>query len=251
MTRSTVTERRRPAPARRRPALAVAVIGSALVIGLGAAPAEGQVVRGTLVEERSGAPVPGGSVALLDSGNQVVDSTRATAEGRFTLRAPGPGTYALHFTSAGYASVPSERIIVAAGQTVDHRFAVPLISGAAIRRMTETIDIEKRLQSDLTELCGERPRPGETGILVGAVRRQRGEETLAGAIVRVELSGPTPEQAFHRATVTSANGVYVICNVPAGSGMMRTELSGYRTDEGPFDVRAGEIAWYDVYLRPR
>jgi hypothetical protein len=52
-----------------------------------------------------------------------VDSTRTSSNGRFSLTARGAGTYALHFTSAGYASVPSEGIAIAAGQTVDHRFA--------------------------------------------------------------------------------------------------------------------------------
>ena len=51
--------------------------------------------------------------------------------------------------------------------------------------------------------------------------------------------------------MSSANGVYVLCNVPPGTITTRTELAGFRADEGPADLRAGEIAWYDVYLRPR
>jgi hypothetical protein len=233
-------------------ALAAAIVAAGgLITGGVVAPAHGQVVRGALVDYGTGAPVPGGAVALLDSAGIAVDSTRSTAAGTFSLRAPTAGVYALYFFQPGYASVPSDRIRLTVGDTVEYRFAVPLISGAAIQRMSEVIDVEKRLQSDLTELCGEPPRPTEAGIVVGVVRRRPGGEPLAGAVIRVEAPRRDREEGFHKATVSSANGVYVICNVPAGNATTRTELIGYRADEGPIEVRAGAIAWYDVHLRAR
>lgn len=209
--------------------------------------ATGQVVRGTLVEH-GGAPLPGGAVILLDSAGSAVDSTSATAEGRFVLRAPEPGLFSLYFAHPGYVSVPSDPIHLSRGETVEHRFAVPLISGVAIRRMSEVIDLEQRLQTNLTELCGEQPRLWEAGLLVGVVRRP-GDRPAVGAVVTVEAPGRDGSEPFRKATVTNANGVYVICNVPAGAANMRTELAGYRVDDGPVHVRAGEVGWYDISLR--
>lgn len=229
---------------------AVIVAAAMVALGFTGATVDAQVVRGTLIEQRATSPIPEALVRLFDDANVAIDSARTSADGSFTLRARDAGTHYLYFDHPGYASISSERIELAAGDTVDHRFTVPLVSGAAIRRMSEVIDIEQRLQTNLTELCGERPRPHEAGILVGVVRRDPDGEPLAGAVVRVKAARE-PAAAFERATVTSANGVYVICNVPPGTLTARTELFGYRTDEGPADLRAGEIAWYDVYLRAR
>jgi hypothetical protein len=208
-----------------------------------------QTVRGALVERHEGRPLPGAMVGLLDTSGTALDSMRTSADGEFVVRAPRPGEYFLYFTHAGYASVPSDRLRLGAGETLEYRFAVPLISGAALQRMSEVIDVEARLQSDLTALCGERPRPDEGGIVVGVVRQRRGEP-LSGAIVRV-TAPRKGDEPFEKATVSSANGVYVICNVPPGTVRLRTERVGFRTDDGPADVRAGEISWYDVYLTAR
>jgi hypothetical protein len=228
---------------------ATLVLATAGLLAAGqAAPAAAQVVRGALVEQAAGTPLPGAAVALLDSTGTAVDSTRAAADGSFMLRAPAAGVYALYFSHPGYASVPSIGIRVAAGESVEHRFAVPLISGAAIRRMAEVIDLEQRLQSSLTELCGEPLRSWEAGMLVGVVRQRGDGRPLAGAIVGVAAVHDGAEP-FRKATVTSANGVYVICNVPVGEATLRTEHVGYRVDEGPVEVRAGNIGWYDIMLR--
>lgn len=232
--------------------LAAAVLTMVGLLALvDALPAAAQTVRGTLVEHPSGAPLPRGAVFLLDSAGVVVDSTRSTAAGAFALRAPAAGGYTLYFSHPGYASVPSDRIQLAPGDTVEHRFSVPLISGAAIRRMSEVLDLETRLQGNLTELCGEPLRSWEAGIVVGVVRQRSGGRPLAEAVVLVEAPALDGGHTFRRAAITSANGVYVICNVPAGSATMRTELAGFRTDDGPVEVRAGTVAWYDVTLRAR
>ncbi len=219
-----------------------------LVVFASPRPAPAQTVHGTLVNEDGGAPLPHGAVSLFDASGVKVDSTRAGADGAFTLHATSPGTFTLYFTHPGYASVPSAPIALKAGDTVEKRFAVPLIGGAAMERMAEVVDLEKRLQGDIVELCGERPRSWEAGILVGVVRTKDGGAPLAGAVVRIEAPARAGGEPFHRATVSSANGVYVICNVPEGRATMRTTLEGYRVDEGPVDAHAGDVGWYDVYL---
>jgi Carboxypeptidase regulatory-like domain len=239
------------------PAFAAAVLPFAAVLVLAGVvpllaspnPATAQVVRGTLVGEADGKPLGGGNVALMSVAGVIVDSTHTGGDGRFTLRARQPGTYQLYFTHADYASIPSDTFRLAVGDTVERRFVVPLIAGAAMARIGQVIDLEKRLQGNITELCGERPRSWEAGLLVGTVSDAATKKPLAGAVVRVEASAPPGGQPFRRSTVTSANGVYVICNVPAGGAVMRVELPGYRPDVGPVQARAGDVGWYDIALR--
>jgi hypothetical protein len=222
-----------------------------LVVALVAAPpAAAQAVRGTITEHPAGTALPRAAVALLDSTGTAVDSTRSSAQGAFSLRAPAAGEYILYFTHPGYASVPSGWLRLDEGQTVQHAFTVPLVSGAAIARMSQVLTAEKRLQTDLSELCGARPNLTDAGILVGVVRRRGTNEPLAGATVRVDVPARGGRPAYQRTVVTSANGVYVMCEVPAGTAATRTELAGYRVDEGPVEVRAGDAAWYDMLLRP-
>lgn len=245
------------APARRGASKPTAELALAAFLALAAAfslasgPASAQVVRGTLVGLPDGEPLPRGHVALMDSAGTPVDSTRAGTDGTFTLAAPEAGPYLLYFSHPDYAAVPSELLDLTTGDTLTYRFEVPLVGGAALRRISETFDLETRLQGDIVELCGERPRPWEAGILVGTVRRRADRQPLAGAVVRVTAPGQAEAEPFRKATVSSANGVYVICNVPEGPATLRTDLAGYRTDEGPVEAHAGTIGWYDVFLRKR
>ncbi len=208
-----------------------------------------QVVRGALVREDTGTPIAGGVVTLvLERPTTTVDSTRADGRGRFLLRAPHPGLYRLYFASEGYATAPSDTFALAARDTVERRFAVPLLSTAAMESVGRTIDFEKRLQGDLTELCGERPRSWEAGLLVGTVRAREGGRPVAGAAVRVEAPARGGGAPFRRATRTSANGVFVVCNVPAGAATLRVEAPGFRPDTGAVEARAGAVGWFDIEL---
>jgi hypothetical protein len=209
-----------------------------------------QQIAGTLVQHPGGDPIPRALVQLLDSTGAIVDSTRSGVNGAFVLRASAAGEYALYFAQPGYATVPSEALRLHAGQRIEYRFSVPLISGVALQRMAEVIQLEKRLQSDLTELCGEPLRTTEAGMLVGVVRSRTENQPIAGAIVSV-AARTADGASFQRATVSSANGVYVLCNIPAGAATMRTEAAGHRLDDGPVAIRAGDVAWYDVLLRAR
>ncbi len=238
-------------PARNRLRLLVVTALAALLTTGAASRAGAQVVTGTLVRQDTDQPLPGATVVLMTEAAAPVDSTRSDADGRFRLRAPAPGRYRLYFDQAGYTSITSEAFAVARGAAVERRFEVPLISGQALQRVSETIDLEKRLQGNLTEFCGERPRSWEAGLLVGTVRDAATAEPLAGAVVRVEAPAAPGAEPFRRSTLTSANGVYVVCNVPAGRATMRVELDGYRPDIGPVEAHAGDVGWYDVDLRAR
>ena len=71
---------------------------------LGAAPcaAAAQVVTGTVVEEETGAPVPGAVLELVDEAGRVSGSGISGAAGAFRLQAPGPGLFRVRTSRLGY-----------------------------------------------------------------------------------------------------------------------------------------------------
>lgn len=109
---------------RRAPGL---LLGAAvLTLGaLGAVkPVEAQTVRGALVEEETGRPIPGAFVILQDSTGQTVSSTLTSADGQWLVRAPEAGTYRLRTDRIGYASVLSEPLVLAEGEAATYPLAV-------------------------------------------------------------------------------------------------------------------------------
>jgi len=99
-----------------------------LVVALAAGRAAAQTVEGTL-REPGGAPVERVLVALVDSGGTQVARTLTGAGGGYTLRAPGPGRYAVRAERIGYAAVTSPRFTLAAGETRTERLVA---SGQAV-----------------------------------------------------------------------------------------------------------------------
>ena len=93
--------------------------------------AEAQVVRGTVRERASNAPLSGTVVELLGqdaSGKeQRVAQALTSANGAFALRAPGSGRFVLAFKRIGYRRHRSEPFDVGAGETVARDVAVDLV----------------------------------------------------------------------------------------------------------------------------
>lgn len=111
--------------------------------------ASAQAVAGQVVDGVDGAPLPNAVVMLLDSlrarrGGVLTDST-----GRFTLAAPGPGSYVVRAERVGSASATSPPIALRAGDTVH----VPLALGAAARLSAIRVTARER--------CRVRPAEGE------------------------------------------------------------------------------------------
>lgn len=77
------------------------------------------LVRGIVAADRSGAPVGGATVLLKAPGDSVTAVTLTTPQGWFELRAPGPGTYALEVTRAGYWIAVAETVELDAPDTLD------------------------------------------------------------------------------------------------------------------------------------
>ena len=98
-------------------------IGAGLLLGLlgGAVPMGAQTVRGTLVEEGTELPIAGAFVILEDSAGQALASTLTGSAGTWLLRAPTAGTYRLRADRIGYASSPSDALVLEEGQSVSYR----------------------------------------------------------------------------------------------------------------------------------
>jgi hypothetical protein len=83
-----------------------------------------QSVRGTLVEEGSGSPIPAAFVVLQDTAGQALSSTLTSVRGTWLLRAPAPGTYRLRADRIGYSSFESEAFTLAQGEDATRLLAV-------------------------------------------------------------------------------------------------------------------------------
>ncbi len=101
------------------------MISSALS-GLLAGQAAAQIVRGTIVDEGTSAPIQGAFIQLLDSTGAARAGVLSSDAGLFILTAPAAGRYTLRAERIGYASAFSDTLEVSAGKTLQYRFAVPV-----------------------------------------------------------------------------------------------------------------------------
>jgi hypothetical protein len=82
-----------------------------------------QTVAGEVVDPASGERIPSALVVLVDAPGAERASTLTDATGRYTLRAPRAGVYTLRLERVGYATATSPALRLAAGETVQFRFA--------------------------------------------------------------------------------------------------------------------------------
>ena len=89
-----------------------------LLIAIAVAPGAAQSLRGRLLDVDSVTPVGGALVLLQDSAGLTIDKGVSNDGGRFQLRAPVAGVYALRVLRIGYA--PWQTLVaLSAGQTLD------------------------------------------------------------------------------------------------------------------------------------
>jgi hypothetical protein len=99
----------------------------------------GQVIRGTLFDGRSGAPIGGADVVLLDPSGAALLAVTSDSTGRFDLPAPRAGTYALRVARLGLDTVTTEAFRVGPAETVEIRLMpgvepVPLTPVSVVAR---------------------------------------------------------------------------------------------------------------------
>lgn len=78
-----------------------------------------QTLRGKLVDEKSGEPVTGVAVTLLDITGKPLQQTRSDIGGTFVLRAASPGTYSFRTRRIGYKSDSSPPLPLRNGETLE------------------------------------------------------------------------------------------------------------------------------------
>lgn len=223
----------------------------ALVLLLAPAVASAQEVAGRVVDAEQRRPIAGAHVTLLDSTAAAVDSTTTDDGGAFRVAAPGPGRYLVHVEVAGYLSY-SDGVRVEAGEVVEHRLEMPVVSVAAALVMQEVIDREAAFQLPIEELCEEPLRPWAAGVLVGVARSRQSLEPVPRAVVRLEPlpdSVPSDAASAARSRVATATGAYWFCNVPAGRARLVVRADGLAPDTSVIVIRAGTMSWYDALLR--
>lgn len=105
-----------PTPSRPRETLLLAAL-----LALTAAPLDGQVVQGRLVDADADRSLEGAMITLLGSSGSAVGNTLTDAMGRFVLIAPEAGTYTLRAERIGFSSVEADTVRLEAGDTLTHR----------------------------------------------------------------------------------------------------------------------------------
>lgn len=80
------------------------------------AAAGGQIVRGRVVEQSTGAPIAGAVVTMLDGAQRRLTSALSADEGQFAVTAPGPGDFVLEVKRIGVKRV-TVPVTLAAGAT--------------------------------------------------------------------------------------------------------------------------------------
>jgi hypothetical protein len=93
-----------------------------------------QIVRGTVVDESTNAPLPGVFVVLLDSAGRMRGGTLTDQKGFYAMRAPSEGPFTLRAERIGHRSVTTAPFALNAtqAQTVDLRVPVAAIALAPI-----------------------------------------------------------------------------------------------------------------------
>ena len=103
-----------------------------LAIAALAPTAAAQVVRGTVVDETSGRPVPGVVVVLFDSAGHRLGGVLAGDDGRYAIRATGAGRYRLRAERIGFRADAPTAVTLSAGEAIELKLVtrpVPVVLG--------------------------------------------------------------------------------------------------------------------------
>ena len=103
-----------------------------LAIAALAPTAAAQVVRGTVVDETSGRPVPGVVVVLFDSAGHRLGGVLAEDDGRYAIRATGAGRYRLRAERIGFRADAPTPVTLRAGEAIELKLVtrpVPVVLG--------------------------------------------------------------------------------------------------------------------------
>ena len=93
-----------------------------------AAPLSAQIVRGRVVDLATGGALPGAHVVLVDTSGRDGASALTSDDGRFAIRAPDGGRYAIRVQRIGYSSTRSNPFQLGPQETIEQQIAAPSVS---------------------------------------------------------------------------------------------------------------------------
>ena len=102
------------------------VILAAVLLLMTGPSAVAQVIRGEIVERETLKPIEGAFISLRRTDEQEQRGVLSDSAGHFILRAPSPGEFVLKAERIGFRTVYSDPLQLAANETFEYRFAVPV-----------------------------------------------------------------------------------------------------------------------------
>ncbi len=209
------------------PSLVVPAALEAFQTSTGAAPS----VRGTLTDEGSGIPLATGFVALYGPDGDQLLSVFTDEKGRYSLPAPGAGSYRVRAERFGYH--PQEK-------------------GPFTLQATVELTVDFQLS----------PSPLLLDSILVSVRRQSqalraGEQLVYGRLLDDGSGGAIPQGLVRvlgasgsaAATLTDDDGLFWLVIPSAGTYRLQAERLGYRGSTGPeLYLMLGDTLGVDFYL---
>ena len=155
-----------------------ALVGAALLLSA-AKPAAAQLVRGVVVDSASAEPLVGATVRLVAADGNAVGGALLGENGRFVMRAPSAGRYAVHVQRVGWALTRDTTLDLAASDTVWRRIVVAAVpvSLSAIR-VTGRAGCDPRADARETLLVWEEARKALDATMI-----TRGMRHIRAAVV--------------------------------------------------------------------
>lgn len=206
-----------------------------------------QTVVGTVRDQGTGQPVLGAMVRLMADSSWTGALFLTAADGRFSLRAPAAGRYALRVERIGFASTTAGPVDLPAGMTLS--FDLNVLASAVRLEGLEVAAERRRCSLD------DDPR-GETQTLWGEVRKAldaaRWTEREAGlqfqVVRRTRTLDPSGRHVLdEQRRTSSAYGGNSVRTLPPGE----LASKGYVVDEGEFIYYYGpdaEVLLSDDFL---
>lgn len=196
-------------------------------------------VSGSVLDERTGAPVAGATVFLDGTGY----STESGEDGSFLLEGVPAGEYALNVFDPRLAEIgvfaDPVQVTVSATDPLEVNLTLP--AGGA--------------PTALRSFCAE--LPANTGGITGLVREAASGIRVAGAGVefrwsRFELDGVALRERWESEAVTAdEGGRYVGCELPSDRTLRVQARRGARlSPETPVNLTGGAVVEHDIAIAP-
>lgn len=170
--------------------LTAILLTTGLIVGAPSSYAQTGTLTGTVVEARTGAPLPGANVVVQGTSM----GTSADADGRYTIQNVGSGTYTLRATFVGYRALVEENVTVEAGETktVDFELQadglldeIVVIGYGEQRRQDLTSAVSSISEQDLADRSISDPVEALQGTIPGLVVTQNSGSPGEGFSVRI------------------------------------------------------------------